>query len=250
MTDSSKTLIAALLDRSGSMSTSKVATEKGFNAMMKDQAQQDGQAYVTLAQFDGGLGFGGGLGGIYTTSINPINHDPAPNQVPEFLYRFQDITTVPKLSLWPRGNTPLLDAIGNFVTEIGRDLSRMRESDRPGTVICLIMTDGLENASRHWTSDRVRQLITQQEQGYKWQFMFMGSNIDAVEVGRSYGFVHDNAITYNDDSANAVASAFASSSNTISGLRSGDLSMASYTTEDRVRAMVDEEEVEASSGSK
>lgn len=227
VTDKTKTLIAALVDRSASMATSKTATEKGFNELIKDQAKQEGTAVVTLAQFDDNSHrsanrfgvFGGnqigrfGVGGVHThAEIAPV---------PEFIYKFQDITSVPKLKIEPRGNTPLLDAIGEFVTQVGKDLAKMREQDRPDTVILAILTDGEENVSRTWTEEKVKALIKQQEDVYKWTFMFLGSNIDAVETGARYGFREDMSLTYNDDAPVAVAAAFAATSSNISSVRGG-----------------------------
>lgn len=236
MTDANKTLIAALLDRSGSMSTSKSSTEKGFNQLIKDQAKLEGTAHVTLAQFDG---HGGSMRAFGVIGQLGHHSDPAPYTcapVPEFIYKDRDITSVPKLTLVPRGNTPLLDAIGNFVTEIGHDLSKMREADRPGTVIAMIMTDGQENASQSWDIARVRDLITQQESVYKWKFLFLGSNIDAVAEGAKMGFATMDSMTYDDDSSVAVASAYASTSNVMGAVRGGNLT-AGYADSDRNAAV-------------
>jgi hypothetical protein len=209
---------------------------------MKDQAKEEGTAVVTLAQFDDNSHQS--LNRFGWNSINRIGgfgvggtHIEAPiAPVPEFIYRFQDITTVPKLNIEPRGNTPLLDAIGNFVTEIGRDLSKMREQDRPGTVICAILTDGEENVSRTWTEHQVKDLIRQQEEVWKWRFLFLGSNIDAVATGARYGFREDSSLTYDDDAPVAVAAAMASTSNLISSVRGGMVN-ASYSASDRSAAM-------------
>ena len=226
MTDPSKTLIAVLVDRSASMSTSKVATEKGFNQLMKDQAAVEGTAFVTLATFDdvsqSGRWWGGGNGlrhGANNILMPQFGHLETVPPVPEFVYKFQDITSVPKLRVDPRGNTPLYDAIGNFVTEVGKDLSKMREQDRPGSVIVAILTDGMENTSKSWTQAQVKELITLQENQYNWRFMFLGSNIDAVEVGSHIGFRREASLTYDDDSAVAVANAFASTSNMMGNMR-------------------------------
>ena len=97
MTDPNMTLIAALLDRSGSMETSKKATEDGWRELVNEQRQQPGQCQVTLAQFD---------------------------TVYEVLYSATDITEVPEFVVQPRGMTALLDATGKFITEIGEQPRR------------------------------------------------------------------------------------------------------------------------------
>ena len=169
MTDSNKTLIAALLDRSGSMNSSKEATEDGWRELINEQRGEPGACEVTLAQFD--------------TEY-------------EVLYPRTDIAAVPQFVVAPRGRTALLDATGRFITEIGEQLAALPEDERPGTVICLIMTDGFENASRHWSWERIKALITQQRDVYGWQFIFLGANIDAVEVGARMGVDAADALTF------------------------------------------------------
>ena len=169
MTDSNKTLIAALLDRSGSMSSSKPATEDGWRDLITEQGGEPGSCEVTLAQFD--------------TEY-------------EVLYPRTDIAAVPEFVVEPRGRTALLDATGRFITEIGEQLAALPEEQRPGTVICLIMTDGFENASRQWSWDGIKALITQQRDVYGWEFIFLGANIDAVEVGARMGVDANDALTF------------------------------------------------------
>jgi hypothetical protein len=215
MTNPDLTLIAALLDRTGSMESCKRATEDGFNELINSQKQLPDRAVVTLAQFD--------------------QHPGAP--VPDSVYTNKPITDVPKLNLKPRGMTPLLDATGAFITSIGAQLNALEEDRRPGKVICLIMTDGMENASTEWTWERVQELIKQQTEVYSWQFMFLGANIDAVQVGGRMGFTRDASITYDSadyDSTNAV---WAATSANVSGLRSGLQANASYSPDQRDEAM-------------
>jgi hypothetical protein len=129
MTNPDLTLIAALLDRSGSGESCRKATESGFDAMVAKHRSEPGEAVVTLAMFDDEY---------------------------ENVYAYVPINEVPTLSLVPRSMTAMLDAIGRFVTEIGQHLSSLEEAARPGTVICLIMTDGLENASQEWSWGQVK----------------------------------------------------------------------------------------------
>ena len=132
MTDSSKTLIAALLDRTGSMVDSKKATEDGFNEFINGQKDEPGQCLVTLSQFDRH-----GQDSILTR-----------------VYSNLPIRQVPRLDLQPRGNTPLLDATGEFITEIGASLAALPEENRPGLVICLIMPTSLSLPKSEWAGAR------------------------------------------------------------------------------------------------
>ncbi|MBE7161430.1 MAG: VWA domain-containing protein [Williamsia herbipolensis] len=169
MTDPNLSLVAALLDRSGSMQSIVDDTCGGFDAFIATERSADVETVVSLAQFD--------------TEYEQV-------------YTHRPIVDVPPLDLQPRGGTALLDAIGRFVTEIGTDLAARPEQDRPGAVTVLVMTDGMENSSREWTVDAVRALIRQQEEQYAWTFVFLGANMDAVDVGTSMGFSADRSLTY------------------------------------------------------
>lgn len=172
MTDSTKSLIAALLDRSGSMQAVATDMRGGFDAYIAAERGQSGATLVTLAQFD--------------------DHY-------DVVYENQSIETVPALVLEPRGMTALLDAIGRFVTEVGAGLAAMPEAERPGEVTVLVMTDGHENASREWSKEAVQRLIAQQETVYGWDFVFLGANMDAVDVGSRLGFAPGKSLTYDAD---------------------------------------------------
>jgi hypothetical protein len=169
MTDQSLTHLYLLLDRSGSMQSIKTDTEGGFDAFVAEQQRGAGECRVTLAQFD--------------------NHY-------EVVYADRPIADVPALDLQPRGSTALLDAMGRLITDAGARLAAMREDERPGTVIVAIMTDGYENASKEWTHPAIKALVEQQTADYGWQFLYMGADQDAIEVGRNIGVAAANSITY------------------------------------------------------
>lgn len=208
MTDRDKTLIAALLDRSGSMQTSKEATEDGWRELINEQRQLPGQCEMTLAQFDTDY---------------------------EVLYPPTPIADVPDLVVQPRGMTALLDAVGRFVTEVGRHLAALAEEQRPGQVICVIMTDGMENASHEWSWDAVKELITTQRTQWKWKFLFIGANIDAVEVGARMGFSAENSITYDDSHYESTVAVMASAREMVRRTRGGE--DAAFSPADREAAL-------------
>ena len=208
MTDPDKTLIAALLDRSGSMQTSKEATEDGWRELINEQRQLPGQCEMTLAQFDTDY---------------------------EVLYPPTPIADVPDLVVQPRGMTALLDAVGRFVTEVGRHLAALAEDQRPGQVICVIMTDGMENASHEWSFDAVKDLITTQRTQWKWKFLFIGANIDAVQVGAQMGFAAGDSITYDDSHYESTVAVMASAREMVRRTRGGE--NAAFSPEDRAGAM-------------
>ena len=194
MTNPDYTLIAALLDRSGSMSVAKQATEDGWRELIAEQSLEPGRCEVTLAQFD--------------TEY-------------EVLYEATDIGAVPEFVVEPRGRTALLDSAGRFITEVGQRLAELPEADRPGKVISLIMTDGMENSSHEWTWEQVSRLITQQREVYGWEFIFLGANIDAVEVGARMGMERDKSMTFAADSYVGNRRAYLVTSAKISDARAG-----------------------------
>jgi hypothetical protein len=169
MTDQNLTHLYLLLDRSGSMQSIKTDTEGGFAAFVEEQRRIPGECRVTLAQFD--------------------NHY-------DVVYADRPIADVPALDLQPRGSTALLDAMGRLVTDAGAGLAAMSDDERPGTVIVAIMTDGYENSSKEWTHPAIKALVEQQTNDYGWQFLYMGADQDAIEVGRTIGVAAGNSITY------------------------------------------------------
>jgi hypothetical protein len=160
------TLIAALVDRSGSMAMCLAPMETGLNDFVRDQAGLPGGAAITLAQFD---------------------------TVYELVWPMQDIAGAPRYKLQPRGQTAMLDAIGEFITEIADQLGDDTEWRK---VVCVIVTDGAENASKEWTRDAITDLIAYWRDSYQWEFVFLGANIDAVATAESFGIPKDSALTF------------------------------------------------------
>ena len=169
MTNPDLTHIEFVLDRSGSMHSIKQDIEGGFDAFIADQRTHPGRCTVSLAQFDN----------EYETVFTAI-----------------DVLEVRPLTLQPRGATAMLDAIGRSVIALGERLAALPEAERPGTVVVAIMTDGMENASSEFTHEAIKKLITGQEQAYNWQFLYMGADQDAIEVGARIGVRADRSLTY------------------------------------------------------
>ena len=94
---------------------------------------------------------------------------------------------------------PLLDAIGGAIHHIANVHKYAREEDVPEHTIFVIITDGKENASRRYTSDRVKQMIEKEKTRYGWEFLFLGANIDAVETASHFGIAENRAVTYRGD---------------------------------------------------
>jgi hypothetical protein len=99
-----------------------------------------------------------------------------------------------------RGCTALIDAIGGAIHHIGNIHKYARNEDVPEHTVFVITTDGMENASRKYSSDQVKKMIERQKEKYGWEFLFIGANIDAVKTAAQYGIDKDRAVNYNPDS--------------------------------------------------
>jgi len=198
------THIAVVLDRSGSMSTCATDTVGGFNAFVEDQKKVPGEATLTLAQFD---------------------------DVYELVHNGIALKDVPSLDFHPRGYTALLDAIGKTINDTGAWLSQKPEDQRPERVFFVILTDGAENASREFTREQIFKMIRHQEDAYKWQFIFLGANQDAIKAGAGIGIKMDSALTYN---ASNTSEAYRTFSGSLTGARTSGKA-AAFTSTDRLR---------------
>lgn len=211
MTNPNLTWIVFLLDRSGSMQSIKTDTEGGFAAFIGEQRHATGECAVTLAQFD--------------------------NEY-EIVYSGLSVADVPALNLQPRGSTALLDAMGRLITDTGQKLATMPENERPGNVVVAIMTDGMENSSREWTHPAIKSLVEQQTKNYGWQFLYMGADQDAIEVGGRLGVAPTHAVTYSRGNVDAVMAASSANLAAFRDARVFDTtaSMPGYTDEQRASA--------------
>jgi uncharacterized protein YegL len=169
------TEIVFILDRSGSMAGLEDDTIGGFNAMIQKQKGEDGEAYVSTVLFD---------------NHTEVIHDRVD---------IQKIQPMTRKDYYVRGCTALLDAVGKSIRHIGNVHKYAREEDRPEKTIFVITTDGMENASREYTYDRVRKMIEHEQEKYGWEFLFLGANIDAAKEAARFGIAEDRAANYHAD---------------------------------------------------
>jgi hypothetical protein len=188
------THILIVADRSGSMVVSKEETENAINRVIEDQKQHDAKCNLTLVEFDD----------VYEEIFNG------------------DIQNCPHYVLRPRGLTALNDAVGKSIATLGYRLSEMAEKDRPGLVIIAIATDGGENASNEYVHVQVKQMIQEQTDKYNWQFMFLGVDINAEQIGTGYGINNNIQVARSN-----TYQAYAVTSSKMSSARSGLLCGAS-----------------------
>ena len=166
-----------ILDRSGSMAGLEQDTIGGFNDMLAKQRKEQGEAVVSTVLFD---------------NNSTVIHDRVP------------ITQVPDLTeeeYFVRGCTALLDAVGGAIHHIGNVHKYARKEDVPDKTLFIITTDGMENASKHYTYDKVRHMIERQKERYGWEFIFLGANIDAAAEAGKFGIDASMAADYHCDKA-------------------------------------------------
>lgn len=170
------TELVFILDRSGSMSGLEGDTIGGFNSMIEKQKKEPGQAYVSTVLFD---------------NESEVVHDRV---------NIERIRPMTEKEYYVRGCTALLDAVGGAIRHIGNIHKYAREEDIPENTLFVITTDGMENASRSYSADRVKKMIEKQKKEYGWEFIFLGANIDAVKTAENIGINRDRAVNYNCDS--------------------------------------------------
>lgn len=162
------TEIVCVIDRSGSMINMCQEAIGGFNSFLEDQKKEVGEAKLTLVLFD--HEYKKIYDGASITNVLPLDNK----------------------SYQPRGTTALLDAIGRTVDDVGQRLSTISEEERPEKVIVSIMTDGYENASKDYSLDKVREMITHQRDRYQWEFVFLGSSLEANKMAANAGIAMAN----------------------------------------------------------
>lgn len=171
-----RTELVFILDRSGSMSGLESDTIGGYNAMLEKQKKEAGEATVTTVLFD---------------DKYELLHDRID---------LKGIAPITDREYYVRGCTALLDAIGKTIQKIANVQKRTSPENRADKVLFVITTDGMENASREYTYDKIRALVERQKQEYGWEFLFLGANIDAISTARRFGIGADRAVNYHADS--------------------------------------------------
>ena len=188
------TEIVFILDRSGSMSGLEADTIGGFNSMIEKQKAEEGKAVVSTVLFD---------------DRTEILHDR------KKLKKIEPITTD---DYYVRGSTALLDAVGGAIRHIVHVHKHLPKDERPEKTMFIITTDGMENASRKFDYKLVKRMIEYEKKKYHWEFIFLGANIDAVEVAERFGVSRKRAVRYECDSAGTALN-FKAMSDMVSAVR-------------------------------
>lgn len=140
------TELVMILDRSGSMCGLESDTIGGYNSMLRKQREADGEVLVSTVLFD---------------DRSEVLYDRVP---------LEKMPQMTRKEYYVRGCTALLDAVGGAIHHIGNVHKYAREEDQPEKTIFVITTDGLENASREYTYDRVKKMVERQKEKYGWEF--------------------------------------------------------------------------------
>ena len=185
-----------ILDASGSMQSFVADTIGGYNSMIEKQRAIEGEALVSTVLFNG---------------ESRVIHDRI---------ALSDIKEMSTRDYIAFGNTAMLDAIGGALHHIGNVHKYAREEDRPEHTIVVIITDGMENASRRYTHKRVMEMIKRQRERYGWEFIFLGANIEAECVAECIGIERERSAPY-EQSSKGIDACFAMMSEAVSELREG-----------------------------
>ena len=169
------TELVFIIDRSGSMYGLEADTIGGFNSMLEKQKDAEGHAYVSTVLFDHEI---------------TVIHDRE---------NIQKVEPMTKAQYQTGGCTALLDAIGGAIRHIGNVHKYARKEDVPEKTLFVIITDGMENASTHFSLSKVRQMIKKEQEKYGWEFLFLGANIDAVGVAGDMGIAEERAVKFHCD---------------------------------------------------
>ena len=169
------TEIVFILDKSGSMSGLEADTIGGFNSFVEKQKKEKGEAYVSTVLF---------------SDSSEVVHDRVP---------VSEVRKMTEDDYYVSGCTALLDAIGDAISHISTVHKYARNEDVPEKTIFIITTDGMENASRKYNYKKIKSMVEKQKEKYSWEFIFLGANIDAVEVAGRFGINENHAVNYECD---------------------------------------------------
>lgn len=162
-----------ILDRSGSMGGLESDTIGGYNSMLsKQKKEKTGKVCVTTVLFDD-------------------QYELLYNQVP-----IEKVSPMTEEEYYVRGSTALLDAIGKTVMQVKANQDKKEIKDK---VLFVIITDGMENASREYRVEQVKKLIEERKEKDNWEFLFLGANIDAIGAAKDLGIDSSRAVRFKSD---------------------------------------------------
>ncbi|MBO5822893.1 MAG: VWA domain-containing protein [Lentisphaeria bacterium] len=166
------THIGIVLDASGSMACIENDIKGSFNSFLNKQREAEGKTVFDLFQFSDNV---------------------------EHLVKSADLSLF-KDDLMAKytcsGCTALNDAVCIAIDTMGKEFAAMPEDERPENVLCVIITDGEENASEKYRTEDVKKRIEHQQSVYSWEFLFLAANQDAFQSGSSIGIAADSCLDF------------------------------------------------------
>lgn len=172
--DTNKVMVSVILDRSGSMAGMESDVVGGVNSFIEQQRKENGDTFIQMVRFD-------------SDAIETFIE----------MQRLDSIPLLTKDDYIPRGCTPLLDAIGETIAKLEKEWKRLQ----PDKALVVICTDGAENASKEYTRDKIKQMITSRIDSDKWSFIYLGANLDSFAEGGGIGIPYSNIANYTYTSA-------------------------------------------------
>lgn len=169
------TELVFILDRSGSMSGLEEETIDGYNKLLEKQKKEIGHVLLTTVLFDDRF---------------QILHDRVP---------LSEVLPMTTRDYYVRGSTALLDAMGKTMRHLDGMHRSMTKEERPDRVLVVITTDGMENASCEYSARIIRQLVEDHKKNDGWEFLFLGANINALEVAERVGIAKERAVEFHSD---------------------------------------------------
>ena len=193
--------IRIVLDRSGSMQGSQEITIDALNTYLNELKQENSNnTSLTLSTFD-------------SMSID----------IPISRVLVSKLNSFPADILQPRGGTPLFDAIGLAI----HDLENIKESTDDNKVL-VIVTDGLENASKEYTFENISSKIKDKEEA-GWLIIYLGAEHDAFKQSNSLNFAQERSMQYSKEDS---IDTFRAVTRTTIDYRKGEKSKNIHFTED------------------
>lgn len=201
--------ITILLDRSGSMTKIGRAMEGALEEFFHEHKRIP-STKVSLYQFD-------------TEGV-------------ECVFENRLVGEVPKVTIIPRGGTPLIDAACNTIDKVGEKFSAMQAENRPNKVLFIMITDGEENASRQFKKADLKRRVETQHGIYKWEFVYLGANQDAIAEAASFGINAGATVTYGYNIGDTKTAMAHTASNTTAFFSSEDATLPVYSNLQRTQS--------------
>ena len=168
--------IINIIDRSGSMLSMLDAAIGGFNSFLEEQKDVEGKAVVTTVMFSN----------LYNKMYESVD--------------VSDVKYLNKENYVPGGTTALYDAIGRTIDEEIELLSSIPKKKRPSKTLCVILTDGYENASRSYSREKIKSMVEEMKKEFDWEFIFLAANEDAAFTADGIGISKGNSYSFTNTS--------------------------------------------------